>query len=261
MHSYIKDFAPEFARRLISYAIDGGHHLLISGPRGSGKTRLAADAAAEHGRPLEVFHLAGATDIEATLLGTASLKNAETHFSRARFVHAITKPFTVVVLDEANRALGGTGQGLMLSCMDDSRRLMIDQEGDPEQRVVDIAQGVVFIATANVGAEYHGTQPFDAALLDRMLNLELGYSDCEMDLLRAHGLSKPNARRVMNLASSIRGQCQTGALTESISTRGLVSVAKMMNADFTVQEAFEAVVGVWDDESRAALRATLTVTP
>lgn len=261
MYSNIKNFAPEFARRLLSYAIECGHNLLISGPRGSGKTRLAADAAAEHGRPLEVFHLGGATDIEATLLGTPSLKNAETHFSRARFIDAISKPFTVVVLDELNRALGGAGQGLLLSCMDDCRRLMIDQEGDPEQRVVDIAQGVVFIATANVGADYHGTQPFDAALLDRMLHLELGYSDREMDLLLARGLSEPDARRVMKLAFSIRGQCQTGALTESISTRGLVSVAEMMIADFTVQEAFETVVGVWDDDSRAALRATLTVTP
>jgi MoxR-like ATPase len=256
MSVVIEDFVSERARRLTRYAIDQCQHMLVTGPRGSGKTELILHEARRAGRPFEVCHLGATTDVEAALQGTTRLKNAETSFSRARFVDAVVHPFTVVVLEELNRSLDGKTQGILLPALDGQRRLFIDQE-EPGRRVVDVAEGVVFIATSNVGAAYTGTEPLDAALLDRMLKMRLDYSPRELELLETHGLSRPDARLVLKIAKEIRRQAAGGVLTDSISTRGLVSVARMMQHGFELGEAFEAVVAVWDEESAIALRTIL----
>jgi MoxR-like ATPase len=252
----IDDFVSDSARRLTLWAIENGEHLLITGPRGSGKTELVQWAARQTGRSCEVCHLGSATDVEAALQGTTRLKNSETFFTPARFVEAASQPNTVVVVEEANRAPGGPTQGILLPALDGQRRIFIDQ-AEPEQRVVEVASGVVFVATANVGAAYTGTEPLDAALLDRFLKMRLDYSPKELEVLRAHGLSDREARRVLKIAKEIRRQSANGVLTDSISTRGLVRVAKMLRHGFEIYEAFEAVVGIWDDESAVALRTIL----
>jgi len=257
----IRDFAPELARRLVEHAINTGSPMLLSGPRGSGKTKLVLSSATALGRPVEVFHCGGATDVEATIFGTVTLRDGETHFQRSRFVSAIQKPFTVVVLDEVNRVGNPRVQGALMSCMDFQARLVLDQEDDPDERVVHVAEGVTFVCTANIGAGYQGTEPLDAAFLDRMLKHGLDYSEREAELLVLHGLGEDVAQRVMALVRSIRSQSRSGALTGSMSTRGLVYVADLLKAGFSMEEAFEAVVGVWDEDSRAALRAALAVTP
>ena len=210
---------------------------------------------------MEVFHCGGTTDVEATLLGTVSLRDGETQFSRSRFVGAISKPNTVVGLDEINRSGNPKAQALLLSCMDFQSRLVIDQEDDPERRVVDVAEGVTFVATANIGADYVGTEPLDPALLDRMIKLRLSYSEREPDLLVKAGLAPRNVNRVMKIARAIRNSHGSGALTDTISTRGILFVAELLEEGFLLEDAFEAVVGVYDDDSRAALRAILKVAP
>ena len=93
-----------------------------------------------------------------------------------------------------------------------------------------------------------------------MIKVELDYSPKEFELLLAHGLGEAEAKRVIKITKNVRKQHGDGALTGSISTRGIVRVAKMMNHGFSIEAAFEAVVGLWDTESRAALRTILKVT-
>lgn len=259
MHVEVNGFVSDSARKLVLFAIQHGMHLLITGPRGSGKTELVQWAARHLDRPSMICHLGGSADVEATLQGTTQLRNGETRFNRARFADGITVPMMVAILEEMNRSGDTKTQGMLLSLMDGQRKLYLDQE-DPDSRTVDVADGVVFVGTANVGADYHGTEPLDAALLDRMLKLELDYSPKEYELLVAHGLSEPDAKRVMKIAKNIRKQHAGGALAGSISTRGLVQVAMLLTHDFPMQTAFEAVVGLWEPESRAALRTILKAT-
>ena len=259
MHVEVNGFVSDHARKLVLFAIQHGMHLLITGPRGSGKTELVLWAARHLGRPSMVCHLGSSADVEATLQGTVQLRNGETHFNRARFADGVTVPLTVMVLEEMNRSGDVKTQGMLLSLMDGQRTLYLDQE-DPEKRTVEVADGVVFIGTANVGVDYHGTEPLDAALLDRMLKLELDYSPKEYELLLAHDLCEAEAKRVMKIAKNIRKRHAGGALAGSISTRGLVQVATMLTHDFSIETTFETVMGMWEPESRAALRTILKAT-
>lgn len=255
----IEDFVSEAARTLASYAIEAGEHLMITGPRGSGKTELVAWAARKHGRPFQVCHLGASTDIEATLQGTLRLKNAETCFHRASFVGAVTTPYCVICLDEMNRSGDPKAQGMFLPCMDGQKRIFLDQEDDPARRVVEIAEGVIFVGTCNVGSAYHGTDPIDAALRDRMLKMRLPYSSKELEVLKGHGLGDRQAREVMSIAKAVRSAHEEGILSDSISTRGLEKVAKMLCAGFDLFTAVEAVVGPEDDEAAIALHALVQV--
>ncbi len=249
---------PDLAWKLIRRNIERAKHTLIVGPRGCGKTSLAMEVAALLKRPLEVFHFGGIFDAEAAVMGSMALRNGETRFVRSRFIEAVMTPSCVVILDELNRAPVRVHTAL-LSLMDFQCRLVLDLE-EPERRIIERASGVVFIATANQGAEYVGTEPLDAALLDRLQFLRLYYSPEEEVLLRSHGVKAREARELVRLARAIREQHARGALPATISTRGLLAVADLLADGFGSDDAFEAVVGVFDDPALSSLRTTLHAT-
>jgi MoxR-like ATPase len=164
----------------------------------------------------------------------------------------------VIALDEINRLGDAKGQGMLMSAMDGQRKLYLEQE-EPGRQIVEMAPGVIIGTTANIGVAYSGTEALDPALLDRMLKMKLGYSEREPDVLRAHGLGTSDTRRVMKIATEIRKQHASGSLTDSISTRGLVRVARMLVHGFEIYDAFEASLGIWDEESEVVLKTICEV--
>ena len=55
------------------------------------------------------------------------------------------------------------------------RYLRLDEmEGSP---IVNVAEGVTFIATANIGNEYTSTRVMDRAILDRFVTIEMDVLD------------------------------------------------------------------------------------
>ena len=232
---------------------------LITGPRGAGKTRLAGWAARKLKRPFEVCHFGSAVDPESVLQGSTRLENRQTVFTRARFVEAVTVPGAIVLLDEVNRAGDAKSQGMLMSAMDDQRRLYLEQEA-PGRQVVDLAAGVVIIATANIGPAYCGTEALDPALLDRMMKIRIEYSDREPEVLRSWGLGDRETRRVMKIAVEIRKQHECGGLPDTISTRGLVRVARMLTGGIGTYDAFKSTLGFWDPESDATVRTLCELT-
>jgi nitric oxide reductase NorQ protein len=207
------------------------------------------------GRPCEIFHIGGFFDEEASVTGSLVLRGGETSFVRSRFIDALTTPKCVIILDEINRA-GPRFHAPLLSAMDHQRRVVLDLES-PERRIVDLAPGVVFVATANLGAEYTGTEVLDAALLDRFKLIRLDYPDGEEQLLRDRGAKARHAKQIVHLAREIRAQHGRGAFPATISTRGVQEVADVIQGGFTLEQAFEAVVAVFDEEGLAALRTIL----
>ncbi len=241
--------------RLLKRCLERKDDLLIVGPRGCGKTTLASETTREFGYPTVVFHFGAILDVELALFGGMALRNGETVFIRGRFLDAICTPNCVIILDELNRAPTAV-QSCMLSLMDFQHRMVVDQEA-PERRVVERAPGVVFIATINLGAEYVGTEPLDAALLDRMQFIRLDYSKQEEQLLRSRGLRSRDARKIVHMGHAIRMAHADGAITETISTRGLVMVGDLIADGFCLKEAFEAVVAIFDPDGLAALSVVL----
>jgi MoxR-like ATPase len=244
-------------RKLLQQLLTLGLPTLICGPRGCGKTLLALKLALELERSCEVFHLGGIRDAEAHLYGVTQLRGGETCFVRSRFVEAIQKPGMVIILDELNRAPSEVLNAL-LSLLDDHARLVIEQE-DGERRIVPVASGVAFVATINHGAEYVGSEPIDAALLDRFTLLRLDYPENEVEILESLGIARAQARQLARWAKLIRAEHTKGGLPFSISLRGLHNAARLVASGLAPELAIELNVAAFDDEGVAALRALLGV--
>jgi MoxR-like ATPase len=259
MQIEIDDFIEKSKQKVLLWAIEKGEHVLVTGPRGAGKTRLAGWAARKLDRHFEICHLGSAVDPESVLQGTTRLENGQTVFTRSRFVEAVTVPGAIVALDEVNRAGDPKSQGMLMSATDEQRRLYLEQEA-PGRQVVDMAAGVVIVATANIGPAYCGTEALDLAFLDRLVKVRIQFSDREPEVLRSWGLGDRETRRVMKIAAEIRKQHECGAMPDTISTRGLVRVARMLSSGIGAYEAFEATLAFLDQESAASVRTLCEVT-
>ena len=243
--------------QLLERNIRCGKHTMVVGPTGSGKTRLASEIGLSVGGSLEVFHFSGIFDSEAAIIGIVGLANGTTRFKRSRFIDAITTPRCVVLLDEINRAPGQATNAIM-SLADFQGRLSIDLDGEG-RRVVERAEGVVFVATANVGVEYCGTEALDQALLNRFLILRVGFPEDEHALLLERGMPPTDAAWAVRVATEVRKANERGQLP-LMSTRGLLEVEELVRDGFTMEEAVESVVPVFDDPGLAALRAIVRAT-
>ena len=126
------------------------------------------------------------------------------------------------------------------------------------QDTISVADGVTFIATANIGNEYTATRQLDKALLDR-------FTVIEMDLLtqeEEYGLLKymfPTVEeKALENVSSITSLTRAEALTENprissgVSTRTSVEIAGLLfdgfslleSADITIYPQYDSTGGV-----------------
>ena len=126
------------------------------------------------------------------------------------------------------------------------RYLRLDEHEDAP--TIEVAEGVCFIATANIGNEYTATRAMDRALVDRFTIIEMDTlnKDQESDLLKdLHpGITKEQANIVAEIASLTRKEVTNEApkLTNAISTRLSVEIAGLLEDGFTLPEAAETCI-------------------
>jgi nitric oxide reductase NorQ protein len=210
--------------------VKGGDNAILFGPTGSGKSSLVYKIGAATGVPVSAFNFGAMTEPRISLIGATHFnKESGTLFKESRFVRAIRSETPhIVLLDEITRA-GRDAFNIILPLSDDQRYVALDES--EEASIVSRNKGVSFIATANVGFEYTGTEAMDIALKNRFhYKVHLDYpSDTQefaLIMQRFSGADKKFVKKIVNIASEQRSLTKQGMFSEAISTRMLLDAAK-----------------------------------
>ena len=149
-----------------------GKNIMMTGPAGCGKTMAAKSLVNSLDRPDYYFNLGATQDPRSTLIGNTHFDSKKgTYFSESHFVKAIQTPNAVILLDELSRAHPDAWNILMTVLDYGQRYLRLDEASGSE--TVKVAEGVTFVATANIGNEYTSTRVMDKALMDRFTIVEM----------------------------------------------------------------------------------------
>ena len=149
-----------------------GKNILMTGPAGCGKTMAAKSVVNALDRPDFYFNLGATQDPRSTLIGNVQFdKSKGTFFSESLFVKAIQTENAVILLDELSRAHPDAWNILMTVLDYGQRYLRLDEQDN--QATIKVADGVTFVATANIGNEYTSTRVMDKALMDRFIIVEM----------------------------------------------------------------------------------------
>lgn len=214
---------------------------MMVGPSGTGKTELVLLACKKLGLECSVYDMGSMYDPVSGLLGVHRLqKGGESVFDYAKFTQDIQKP-GVILLDELSRA-PVTTNNILFPCLDSRRMLPVEMAGGDELRSIAVHPDCVFVATANVGAEYTGTMSLDRALVGRFFPLELDYMplECEVKVLSKRcGISSTDAENIANVAGTVRSLYGKQEISCTISTRETLAAARLVADGWSSLEAME----------------------
>jgi len=224
-----------------------GKNIMMLGPTGCGKTLAAQSLVKSLKRPDFYFNLGATQDARAALIGNTHFnKETGTFFSESAFVKAIKTPNAIILLDELSRAHPEAANILMTVLDYGQRYLRLDEaEGSP---IVKVANGVTFIATANVGNEYTATRIMDRALLDRFVTIEMDLLDkqSEYDLLKFKFADADDysLNALAEIADTTRQLIKTdmSKISTIVSTRVNVEAAGLIYDGFSLMEAAEIAI-------------------
>jgi len=224
-----------------------GKNIMMTGPAGCGKTMAAKSLVNALDRPDFYFNLGATQDPRATLIGNVHFeKKSGTYFSESVFVKAIQTPNAVILLDELSRAHPDAWNILMTVLDYGQRYLRLDEaEG---QATIKVADGVTFVATANIGNEYTSTRVMDKALMDRFTVVEMDVlnESEENELLtymfpHVDSVVLGNVAKIANL-TRVESKSDTARVGSGISTRTTVELAGLLFDGFSLPEAAEVSI-------------------
>ena len=224
-----------------------GKNIMMTGQAGCGKTLAAKSLINALDRPSFYFNLGATQDPRASLIGNVHFnKKTGTYFSEALFIKAIKTPNAIILLDELTRA-HPDAWNILMTVLDYGQRYIRLDEADG-QATIKVADGVTFVATANIGNEYTATRQLDKALLDRftVIEMDLLNDEEEFDLLTY--MFPTVDSDLLNNVANISFLTRTESLTENarissgISTRTSVEIAGLLFDGFSLLESVDITI-------------------
>jgi MoxR-like ATPase len=230
-----------------------GKNIMFVGPSRSGKTKGAQSVAIATDRQNKYFsfNLGSTQDARATLIGNTFFKKDQgTIFSPSEFVKAIQTKGAIILLDELSRG-HHDAWNILMPVLDSTQRILRLDETE-NSAVIKVADGVTFIATANVGNEYTATKVMDKALTLRFpVIIEMRILTAAEELSLLHTLypdSFKEHKEAFNLLCKISGNTKTQAMVDDarintfIPTGLVVEMAELIIDGFSVPEIAETMI-------------------
>ena len=234
-----------------------GKNIMMTGQAGCGKTMAAKSLVNALDRPDFYFNLGATQDPRSTLIGNVHFnKESGTFFSESLFVKAIQTENAVILLDELTRA-HPDAWNILMTVLDAGQRYLRLDEADG-QSTIKVANGVTFIATANIGNEYTATRQLDKALMDRFTVIEMDFLTDEEEFgLLKYMFPTVDESELKNIAdithlTRIEAATDNPRITSGVSTRTSVEIAGLLfdgfslmeSADITIYPQYDATGGV-----------------
>jgi len=238
---------PDLIWKALIRSVLRAKNIMFVGPQGTGKTMAAYAIRDAFQRPFFNIPLGSTQDPRSALIGNTHFKHGEgTFVVDSVFVKAIQTPNAIILLDELTRA-NPEAWNILMSVLDYKQRfLRIDEK--PDTPTIHVAEGVTFLATANVGHQFTATRTLDRALFDRFNVVEvqpLGKED-ELDLL-SRLFPKVEAGmldKIASIAAETRKEVMSDVprLSDIISTRQSIEMAELIYDGFSLADAAEVTI-------------------
>ena len=224
-----------------------GKNIMMTGPAGCDKTMAAKSLVNSLDRPDYYFNLGATQDPRSTLIGNTHFDSKKgTYFAESHFVKAIQTPNAVILLDELSRAHPDAWNILMTVLDYGQRYLRLDESTGSD--TIKVAEGVTFVATANIGNEYTSTRVMDKALMDRFTIVEMDVltEEDEATLLNymfpsVDSVLLGNVAKIATLTRT-ESNSETARITSGISTRTTVELCGLLFDGFSLEESAEVSI-------------------